>query len=51
MKYLAFVILIFITMGCSKVGPTATSVKGTVIDIVTGEPIADLNIHLTAMVK
>jgi hypothetical protein len=44
MKNLAFIIFIFIISSCSKVGPTATSVKGTVTDLVTGEPMVDIKI-------
>lgn len=44
MKYIFFAAVLAMAFSCSKVGPTATSVKGTVTDLVTGEPMADIKV-------
>jgi hypothetical protein len=44
MKYLISVSVLFLIISCSKVGPTATLVEGQVIDIVSNEPISDIEV-------
>lgn len=44
MKYLIFVLNSFLVISCSKIGPTAITIEGRVIDVVSGEPISDLEI-------
>ena len=46
MKYLAYLSIILL-FSCSKVGPTATNVKGQVIDVITGNPIEGINIIIS----